>query len=408
MNRRIRIQNFGPIKGGLEKGEWLDINKVTIFIGNQSSGKSTVAKVVSTLTWLEKALNRGDVKQSLSDDDFFELFEYQRINNYFRATTVIEYEGDILSFKYANRKFTLKLKDTSNSTYTVPKIMYVPAERNFLSAIDNPFSIKTLPGTLRTFAEELRKGQLQFRNKQLLLPLGNIKYKYNDNNDISYLIGDDYEVNMLEASSGYQSFVPLFLVTKFLSDELETLKNSNIEKNIKGLLSIEQDIRRDKEIAEINTLQLAREERNKKIDSINARYVNSCFINIVEEPEQNLFPTSQWQLLQNLLEYTNRYKDNRLIITTHSPYIINYLTLVVKAAQLKKKGCLNGLDEIISLDATISPDDLSIYELDENSGTITLLGNYDGLPSDENYLNEYLGKSNDLFVKLLKLEGQCR
>jgi predicted ATPase len=406
MSSRIRIQNFGPIKDGLEKSQWLDINKVTVFIGNQSSGKSTVAKVISTLTWLEKALNRGDVNQSLSDDDFSELFEYQRINNYFKPTTLIEYEGDILSFNYSNKKFTLKLKDKSNSAYTAPKIMYVPAERNFLSVIDNPFSIKTLPGTLRTFAEELRKGQLQFRNKQLLLPIGNIKYKYNDNNDISYLIGDDYEVNMLEASSGYQSVVPLFLVTKFLSDELETLKNRNIDKNIKALLSIEQYIRRDKEIAEINKLQLPPEERNKKIDSINTRYVNSCFINIVEEPEQNLFPTSQWQLLQNLLEYNNLNKDNRLIITTHSPYIINYLTLVVKAAQLKKKGYQNGLNEIVSLNATISPDDLSIYELDEKDGTIKLLGNYNGLPSDDNYLNEYLGKSNDLFVELLNLEGQ--
>jgi predicted ATPase len=404
---RIRIQNFGPIKDGLEKGQWLNINKVTIFIGNQGSGKSTVAKVISTLTWLEKALNRGDVKQSLSYDDFFELFEYQRINNYFRANTLIEYEGDILSFNYSNKKFTLKLKDKSNSTYTVPKIMYVPAERNFLSAIDNPFSIKTLPETLRTFAEELRKGQLQFNNKQLLLPIGNIKYKYKDNNKISYLIGDDYEVNMLEASSGYQSFVPLFLVTKFLSDELGTLKSKNIEKSIKGLLSIEQNVRRDKEISEINNLQLSQEERDKKVESINARYINSCFVNIVEEPEQNLFPISQWQLLQNLLEYTNLYKDNRLIITTHSPYIINYLTLVVKADQLKKKGYINGLNEIVSLDSTISSNDLSIYELDENHGTIMLLRNYDGLPSDENYLNEYLGKSNDLFVKLLKLEDQC-
>ena len=43
---KIRIENFGPIKEGYPHDEgWMDIKKVTIFIGNQGSGKSTVAKV---------------------------------------------------------------------------------------------------------------------------------------------------------------------------------------------------------------------------------------------------------------------------------------------------------------------------------------------------------------------------
>ncbi|GHV18353.1 hypothetical protein FACS1894169_14940 [Bacteroidia bacterium] len=114
---KIKIKNFGPIKDGLGNNEWLDINKVTVFIGNQGSGKSTIAKVISTLTWLEKALNRGDIKSNLSKDDFFELFKYQRINNYFKVDTLIEYEGEILSLKFDNRRSTLKLKDKLNSTY---------------------------------------------------------------------------------------------------------------------------------------------------------------------------------------------------------------------------------------------------------------------------------------------------
>jgi uncharacterized protein len=69
----------------------------------------------------------------------------------------------------------------------------------------------------------------------------------------------------------------------------------------------------------------------------------------------------------------------------------------------------NVFDRIVAhVDFTVDSNDLSIYELDEEHGSIKLLGDYDGLPSDENYLNEYLGKSNDLFVKLLKLEDQCK
>ena len=47
---KIRIKNFGPIKEGYQENDgWLDVKKVTVFIGNQGSGKSTVAKLVSTM-----------------------------------------------------------------------------------------------------------------------------------------------------------------------------------------------------------------------------------------------------------------------------------------------------------------------------------------------------------------------
>ena len=61
---RIKIQDFGPIKKGcLENDGWIDLKKVTVFIGNQGSGKSTVAKLISTFIWIEKALVRGVLVQ---------------------------------------------------------------------------------------------------------------------------------------------------------------------------------------------------------------------------------------------------------------------------------------------------------------------------------------------------------
>ena len=71
---KIKIKNFGPIKAGCTENDgWIDIKKVTLFIGNQGSGKSTVAKLISTLTWLEKAMVRGDRRHNeISQYDFIE------------------------------------------------------------------------------------------------------------------------------------------------------------------------------------------------------------------------------------------------------------------------------------------------------------------------------------------------
>lgn len=93
-------------------------------------------------------------------------------------------------------------------------------KETFLTLIKNPYSIKGLPETLETFAAEYRNSQLKFNDELLPLPIGNVSYKYNSGNDTSLLVGNNYKIDLLESSSGYQSLVPLYLVTKFLSDIL--------------------------------------------------------------------------------------------------------------------------------------------------------------------------------------------
>ena len=48
---RLFLKNFGPIGPGLsDNGGWIDFQRVTVFIGNQGAGKSTVAKLFSTFS----------------------------------------------------------------------------------------------------------------------------------------------------------------------------------------------------------------------------------------------------------------------------------------------------------------------------------------------------------------------
>ncbi len=413
---KIKIKNFGPIKEGyLENDGWIDIKKVTVFIGNQGSGKSVVAKLISTFTWIEKALTRGDY-----DSKYFErknkiknqYLTYHRIENYFPKTdnTLIDYRGD--SFHIIYEKGNVTVRDAKNGDYPLPQIMYMPADRNFISNVRTPKALKQISSSLSELVTEMVNAGVAMK-APMKLPIndenGNEVYvEYNKLNDIFYIKGKDYRIKLTEASSGFQSLVPLHLVSWYLSDSVK--KQSE---NTKEPLSSEQRERFRKRVQAINdNPDLTDELRRIAMSDLAKEFTKTAFINIVEEPEQNLYPLSQRGMLNSLTEFNNVNKGNKLIITTHSPYLINYLTLAIEAGKLKDKVKTAELKEklnaIVPLHSTVDGDGVAIYQLNEDNGTINLLGNYKGLPSDDNKLNENLAISNDLFSQLLDIEDLCR
>ncbi|KPA09547.1 hypothetical protein MHK_010251, partial [Candidatus Magnetomorum sp. HK-1] len=68
---------------------------------------------------------------------------------------------------------------------------------------------------------------------------------------------------------------------------------------------------------------------------------------------------------------------------------------------------LKDLSKIVPLNSTVNDSVVSIYQLDDFGG-IKKLPDYKGLPSDENYLNNFLAESNDLFINLMEIEEKCR
>lgn len=403
---RIKIQNFGPIKEGFNQNEgWMEIKKVTVLIGSQGSGKSTVAKLISTISWIEKALMRGEVSEKTAEEKewFRSQCAYQNIKSYFRRNTIIYYEGDGIHFSYLGGQ--VSIEQSLQKNYYLPKIMYVPAERNFISAVRNVRDLKGLPSTLYTFADEFFDG-LKESKEFLTLPINDASLVYDSISEIPMLVGKGFRLKLSEAASGFQSLVPLYVVTKYLS----TLINNRVDHHKKQLsLRISENLRRDAESI-INNPNIAEDLKKIYLENLTSRYYYSALLNIVEEPEQNLYPSSQRKVLNMLLEFNNLQKDNILVMTTHSPYIINYLTLATKAGELfdslknipdNEKAELNN---VVPIMAAISGNELAIYELDENKGVISLLETFGGLPSDDNWLNEELGATNDLFSDLIAFE----
>ena len=375
----------------------IEIKKVTFFIGNQGSGKSTVAKLIATFMWIEKALVRGDY-----DKKWFErknrfkntFLPYHRIENYLKKDTFIQYEGEAYIITYEDE--FLKLEEKKNNNYSLPQIMYVPSERNFIAYVKSPKELKLSSEALKEFLTEFDNSKEIV--KSLELPINKAMLDYDKSNDILSLKGEDYKIKLTEASSGFQSFVPIHMVSCYLAKSVK--KQSEVKVGMSG----EEKDRFRKEVEQIYKNELFTDEQKRiAISVLSKKFNKTSFVNIVEEPEQNLFPTSQGNMLYSLLKINNEIADNKLIITTHSPYLVNYVSVAVEAGKLKqgviaeKRGRLN---EIVPINA----DDLAIYQLKEEDGTIELLDSYKGIPSDENFLNDEIGYINELFADLLDLQ----
>ncbi len=408
---KIRIKNFGPIKEGYKENEgWLDIKKVTVFIGNQGSGKSTVAKLISTFSWIEKALVRGDYnkkwlerKNKLKN----QFLNYHRLENYFKINgidhSIIEYRGDAFNINYQNG--TVSIEEVKNNAYPLPQIMYVPAERNFIAYVKTPKELKLSSASLKEFLTEFDNAKEDLKGL-LTLPVNKTEIEYDKLNNTLNLKGEGYKLKLTEASSGFQSLVPLYLVSHYLAHSVKKQSESNKEP-----MSSEEMQRFKKGVEEIwKNDSLTDEQKRIALSVLSSKFNKTAFINIVEEPEQNLYPASQQKMLYSLLEFNNMNKGNKLIITTHSPYLINYLTLAVKAHfiknNLKEAITQERLNKIVPLKSTLKDDDLAIYELNEMDGSIKKLETQNGLPSDNNELNQKLEESNELFAQLLELQQQ--
>lgn len=432
---RIKIKNFGPIREGLVGNDgWLDIEKVTVMIGDQGSGKSTVAKLISLFSWIEKSIVRNLISVNhLNDSVFKNLCLQQDIFEYFSKDTFLSFEGDAWSFEYDGQKktFNSNINVKKSEQYVLPKIQYVSAARNLLTIlynislqniVDNKGNIidmaSNIPFMVRELNKEYMKALSELAQNGFPLPISDTSVYFQ--NHSTFIVTRGTKISMSAASSGIQSITPLLLVSYYLSKEVQKdlfVKVQSIDNNLKN--KIENELRKEDEklVEKFNQYcsfgkEVLLDDDVLLLEKRLKNHISSSFVNIVEEPEQNLFPTSQQKVINSLLEYNNALDSNKLIVTTHSPYIIGYMTLAVKAMELykkaKKEEVRAQINEIVPQKSAISHDDLVIYELDEKDGSIRMLGSKNGIPNDNDYLDNALGIINEMFSDLLDIEDLCQ
>lgn len=404
---KLKVFDFGPISNIENEDGFITIKKFTFLIGPQGSGKSTLAKLISTFLWLEKALYTSKVSENEVSENFVGKYcAYFGLSSYFKPTSLISFKGEKYKFEYKHSKLVITKKKNNNYIYRIPKIMYVPSERNFLCSIPNSLYIQGLPAPLATYLSVYDEARRALKG-DLILPIkndaSNVSFQYNQDKNVSFIIKNGCKTLLENSASGFQSLVPLFLTTKHVAENLTKRKDFSTQE-----LSVDELRLIKEKLSKIPSNDILLELVN--FQNLFPQFYYKKFINIVEEPEQNLYPSTQLDVLFSLFKYANLKKENKLIITTHSPYLINGLTLAIKSKELQNyannnKEQMYKINKIVSSDARLSGKDYVVYELSEQ-GNIKLLDRYKDLPTDQNPLNVFLEKFNIDFNKLLDIEDE--
>ena len=132
----IQIKNVGPLK---DTGK-IQLNKLLLIIGKQSSGKSTFMKILCHCRWIEKTLMVDDdnsAKDYGKDKRFLEsLMTFHRFNlDFFSSESYINYDGDYISI-VQNGDITdamITRKDSFENRRYNTKLCFIPSERNLFA-----------------------------------------------------------------------------------------------------------------------------------------------------------------------------------------------------------------------------------------------------------------------------------
>ena len=338
MDERLIVKSFGPVKD-------LDITfkKVTLFIGDQGTGKSCVAKLFSMFKWLEKVLSQKKYKLN-----YFEQYNrfstklcpYHRIESFIQPDSYLRFESNLYIFEYKSGSFKIsdnnedvslfRTNDQKEDVDGLAKIMYVPAERSIVSVAENKTKLlKELPDSSETFSDEFVNAKKYFKS-DYELPFEGLHFEYDSLNEVGWISGDDYKVRLINASSGIQSSLPMCMVSEYLSKMIADREEVKLSKEEKDKL--------EKRVAEI----MQDDAISDSIKDMMIRQLSSAnrydrFINVVEEPELNLFPESLMQVLSSLIAINASSAQNMLVFTSHSPYSLAILNMLVMGAKVYQK-----------------------------------------------------------------------
>ena len=401
----LHLENIGPITI-----VDIDLKRYNIFIGPQSSGKSTIAKMISFCTWIEKrALTTLSEDVFSNGQEFIEhVEEYHKMHDYFSKNSVLEYNSQNIDILYRDSKLNIKILD--KTSYKRKKILYIPSDRNLVAMPRLDRFVFETNTNLRSFSYDWLDAR-EFYDKAHRLSIFNLNMEYYFDKDakkvsqdrIIHINGKTYDIALYDASSGLQSITPLMLSLNYYSKQYFTdYKKTTSYVRVQEFKQLENKINSLDQEGVLTAIL----GPNNIASSITRQYlydnltIPSSSDFIIEEPEQNLFPSTQAQLVSYLLNTCNEQnREHSFTLTTHSPYILTQLNILLFAGILQKQGKMEQVAQIVSPTTAISPEELSVYAVQEDGTVVGIIDQESNMIS-QNYLDSV---SEELSIKFQQM-----
>jgi len=425
MAEKLTVENFGPIK----KAE-IDVTDMMVFIGPQSSGKSTLAKLITIL-------NDFNFRQSYNVT-FKEELEKYNLKSFLKKTTFIQFESSFFSFKYKDgniEKFDYRRilnhrinqekhdKDDIASIRLILGLMIFIIIKDdksdilirelqkddYFGFIDNPKRLtelnlqnsddfKEIPDRILKLYEK----KVDFFELKELAKLVTQVFSFIRPLDSLYIPAERTLIPL------FQNNLPGLLQNKILISNyilqaiqeyingLETIDNLDLSligdlrfKKIDNKSYIYHNHNQKIELNEASSgvqsimpIMLLIESSIRKENYINLNYV-------VEEPELNLYPEAQYKLIKYLvrqcLETDTKVQSKNLIITTHSPYVLASINNLLYA-HTKSSSSNVEVNNIINSKSWICPKNFNAYQV--INGSVEQIFDKDECLIDSNIIDE--------------------
>jgi len=357
--QKIIIKNFGPIKDAE-----IEIKKTLILIGEQASGKSTIAKLIYFFRTLPEELKIH----------LLEKFVYPFV--YERKKIETKYDFDDIIIKTIKQKFNDCFSHIHNfSNFKIKYFYQRPDQSDAFIVLEmssnQDFNVKFDEDTRKCFEEELYQAmqniqpmpEPQFhkilkRNLSGLWHLGGsnlfivdsrmltTKYSRKFRRKLSVEIDepDSYDEKLMlkflervekifdrfERNSSSFEKLSINVPRRFRN---EPHKLTTIVRKINSILKGDYVFENGNEKIKLNGLEgiytLLRDASTGQQDVI--RILQDIFLTlksgddnfrVIEEPDAHVFPEAQKLLVEIFACFVNYYDNNQLIITTHSPYTL--------------------------------------------------------------------------------------
>lgn len=391
--RKLIVTNVGPIT----KTATIEYERFCILIGPQSNGKSTIAKILSTCMWLEKEACTTLKMDVVNDgDDFKQLVEdFHRMHNYIHpGSSIIEYYSPYVKIVYNKGSFSMSFEN--NLLYDRLKITYVPSDRNVVTMKD--IEKRDLdPTNFRSFLFDWLETNRNFdsTHKATILNLG-IKYYFNAEakermDMLTHENGVTYDIPLYDASSGMQSLVPMnvlmhYLVTDYFDNYGKGVSFEQQQKNINLAWEIVRVITAEHYPEEVNQKdfktvynELVKSKADEgdpkaselmvKMNQLYRRLLTPKSISfILEEPEQNLFPHTQVDLFNDIINLCNSEHSSSVFITTHSPYLLAAANILLFMGKMQELGVeMEKLKELTGFNTLIHKGEFTAYSVSDGT-----------------------------------------